>query len=144
MAYNKFYQTPYKKTFATGLRNNPTTAEAALWKKLQNAQRKNNRFVRQKVILGWIVDFYTHDSRVAIEVDGVDHLTDEKKKSDALRTRALNKSGIYVLRVTNYDVLNNIDSVLAKIDDTLVLKSDLKVSKPKSKRNPKKPYPQIR
>lgn len=122
MAYNKFYQTPYKKAFALGLRNNPTPAEAELWKYLRNAQRKGNRFVRQKVIYGYIVDFYTHNSRVAIEVDGSQHQELGAIKYDNTRRKALNKSGIYVLRFTNEQVMNHMDWVLAKIDATLTKK----------------------
>lgn len=117
--YNKFYQTPYKKAFATALRNNPTAAEERLWKYLQGGQRKNNRFVRQKVIYGWIADFYTNDSRVVIEVDGDTH----DKEKDRIRDKAMNKGGIYVLRFTNYDIFNNIDQVIIKIDKTLRLRS---------------------
>jgi very-short-patch-repair endonuclease len=119
---DKFYATPYKKTFATELRNNPTPAEEYLWKFLQKGQRKQNRFVRQKVILGWIVDFYTHDSRLAIELDGRQHSEPSAVKYDTIRTKALNSSGIYVLRFTNDDVFDNTEAVLDRIDSCLTIK----------------------
>lgn len=129
MAYNKFYQTPYKKAFALGLRNNPTEEENILWLYLRNGQRKQNRFVRQKIIYGYIVDFYTHDSRVAIEVDGSQHQELAARKYDEIRRKALNKGGIYVLRFSNYEIRNNLEYVLAKIDNVLTLKGSRKFNR---------------
>lgn len=118
--YNKFYQTPYKKTFALALRNNPTPPEEALWQRLKNGQIKNNRFVRQKVIYGYIVDFYSHYSHLAIEVDGKHH--ENTKEYDTHKDRVLNKGGIYVLRVSANDVFNNIEPVVQRIEKACRLK----------------------
>lgn len=134
---NRFYQTPLKRNFALKMRNEPTPAEAHLWKYLQNGQRKQNRFVRQKIILGYIVDFYTHDSRLAIEVDGESHYTEEGKKKDQLRTRALNNAGIYVLRFSNTEVIQNTKGVLESIDKALTLKGSRKYSTPDSEQKSK-------
>lgn len=116
--YKKFsavYATPAKKAFALKLRNNPTPAEAILWKRLVSRQVKNNVFVRQKVILGWIVDFYSSHSRVVIELDGNTH--DPKK--DHIRDVTMNNEGIYVLRFKNEDVFNRIDWVIDRISESL-------------------------
>lgn len=121
-AGTKWYQTPYKKEYALYLRKNQTEPEKMLWKHLQKGQRKQNRFTRQKVIYGWIVDFYTHDSRVAIEVDGKLHEEPEQRAKDKVKDRALNKSGIYVLRIPARDIYNNMEKVLERIDSTLTLK----------------------
>lgn len=110
---NTFYATPYKKTFATALRKNPTPPEAKLWERLRLGQIKGNRFVRQKVILGYIADFYSHTSRLVVEVDGQQH--ENQKAYDKTRDRAFNAAGIYVCRVSAYDVMNHIDGVVEKI-----------------------------
>lgn len=112
-ANSKFYQTPYKKTFALALRNNPTEPEQLLWEKLKGGQIKNNRFVRQKVIYGYIVDFYSHYSRLAVEVDGKQHK--ETIEYDRKRDKVLNSGGIYVLRVSANDVYTNMDEVIQRI-----------------------------
>lgn len=106
---------PEKLQFALKLRNNPTPTEILLWKRLVGRQIKNNVFVRQKVIMGWIVDFYSSHSRVAIELDGKMH----DPIADHKRDIHMNDVGIYVLRFTNDDIYDKIDWVLEKIAESL-------------------------
>ena len=70
---------------------------------------------RQKVIGTFIVDFYIHASRIAIEVDGMQHYEGKQLASDRIRDAVLFKQGILVLRYRNQDIINHFDLVCRDI-----------------------------
>ena len=59
------------------------------------------KFRRQKVIAGFIVDFYCASRRLALELDGAPHDHPDHAEHDARRTQALQKRAIHVLRLRN-------------------------------------------
>ena len=96
---------PYKKNlipFAKSLRKNATPQENHLWYDFLRGYKP--RFQRQKAIDGYIADFYCHEARLIIELDGSQHYTPEGMTYDEARTRVLNAYGLTVLRLTNRDV----------------------------------------
>ncbi|MPT30917.1 MAG: leucine--tRNA ligase [Chryseobacterium sp.] len=103
---------------AKNMRHNATEAEDALWQKLRN-KNLDAKFRRQHLIKDYIVDFVNLDSKLVIEVDGGYHSTEEQIEFDNLRTEYLNFFGYQVLRFNNQEVLNNIESVLEKIKESL-------------------------
>ena len=113
---NMFY-TASRNTFekARLLRNNMTEAEKMIWDKLKNKQVFNARFRRQHPIGIFIVDFYCHEFKLAIEIDGEIHLEKEVIDYDDGRTHDIEKLGVRILRFTNDQVYNNIDIVLQEI-----------------------------
>lgn len=94
------------------MRGKATKSEKILWKYLQKSQM-GYKFTRQHSINNWIVDFYCHQIKLAIEVDGESHKT--KKVADIYRDRYLEGMGIKVLRVRNTEITNNIEKVLENI-----------------------------
>jgi type I restriction enzyme R subunit len=104
---------------ARDLRKNQTDAEALLWQLLRNRQIQDCKFRRQHPVEPYILDFYCHDKKLAIELDGGQHNTDDGKESDEKRTEYLNSKGIHVLRFWNNDVLQNTESVLEEIYNAL-------------------------
>jgi very-short-patch-repair endonuclease len=105
------------KPLARELRNDPTPAEARLWKYLRRKQVDGWRFRRQHVFDRFIVDFYCPSARLVIEVDGPIH--DQQREYDALRTEFLESLGLRVLRFENEDVFQNIEGVLTVIGEAL-------------------------
>jgi very-short-patch-repair endonuclease len=101
------------------LRNNPTPAEAALWKHLQRRQILGKKFRRQFSIGRYIVDFFCVDCGLAVEVDGAPHFQDLKAEYEATRTAYLSKAGIQILRFENRDVHENVEGVLETIRDAI-------------------------
>ncbi|OGF69162.1 hypothetical protein A2930_03040 [Candidatus Giovannonibacteria bacterium RIFCSPLOWO2_01_FULL_45_34] len=97
------------------LRHNQTKTERVLWRYLSKRQSGSKRFFRQYSVGGYIIDFYCPKARLAIELDGGGHTTNEQKLYDAERTEYLNGNNIKVLRFWNADVINDIDGVIAKI-----------------------------
>ena len=97
------------------LRNNPTFAEVLLWKELKHRKLGGKKFRRQESIGNYIVDFYCHNEKLVIELDGETHFTDEGRIYDAKRTKYLKSKGLEVIRFENNEVLGNISGVLEEI-----------------------------
>jgi very-short-patch-repair endonuclease len=96
---------------AAEMRHNPTEPEKRLWRHLSNGQLEGHKFRRQSVIGWYIADFLCSQKPVVVEVDGDTH--DQGK--DRLRDEVLAEHGFRVARVTNDDVMRNMDGVLQHI-----------------------------
>jgi very-short-patch-repair endonuclease len=106
---------------AAMLRRDMTLAENILWEKLRDRNIFKTKFRRQHPIFKFIVDFYCHEHKLVVEVDGEIHLNKERHEYDLGRTAELNRFEITVLRFSNNEVQNNIDfvikSILEKIEE---------------------------
>ena len=72
------------------------------------------KFRRQHPIGPFVVDFYCHDVRLVVEVDGMSH--DGRGPEDRRRTAFLEgRAGLRVLRVSNDDVLRDPEAVAMAI-----------------------------
>ena len=100
---------------AQQLRKNSTEVEKKLWKRLQNRKFEGLKFRRQHPISRFIVDFYCHEKLLVIEVDGGIHEEAKVKERDEGREEELENLGLTVIRFTNEEVLNNMNSVLEKL-----------------------------
>ncbi|MDO5665779.1 MAG: valine--tRNA ligase [Bacteroidia bacterium] len=122
------YQTADKAIYgllkenAKELRRFSTEAENALWEMLRNKNLRE-KFRRQHIIEGFIVDFVCLSKQLIIEVDGEYHNKPEIKEADEFRASILEQIGYRVLRFTNEEVIGNATSVLRKIEDALLLPS---------------------
>jgi len=92
-----------------------TEAEEILWEKLKNRKIFKARFRRQHPISIFIVDFYCHELKLVIEIDGGIHLNKEVAEHDEGREYDIEKFGIKILRFTNKQIFNNLDLVLNEI-----------------------------
>ena len=95
---------PEMKPFRRKLRKNMTAAEVALWLMIKNKQLDGERFLRQYSIGHFVVDFYCPKYKLAVELDGEVHFTDEAEAYDKERTEFLNSVGVRVLRFENFEV----------------------------------------
>ena len=100
---------------ARELRKNQTPQEKRLWYDLLRLFPE--RFQRQKSIGNYIVDFYCHKYKLAIEIDGGQHFEDKSVEYDKIRTEYLNSLGVTVLRFTNDDVNRNFSGVCYMIEE---------------------------
>ena len=114
---------PYDKkltALARQNRSNPTQAERTIWREiLRKRQFACFKFLRQKPIGGYIVDFYCAELRLVLEIDGESHA--ETAEYDAERTTFLNSLGLRVLRYTNDEVLKNLEGVYEDLMRQLLL-----------------------
>jgi very-short-patch-repair endonuclease len=102
------------KGFRKDLRNNCTTAEALLWQHLKHSQL-GKKIRRQHSVGKYILDFYCATERVAIELDGAHHYTEQGIQYDAKRTAYLNCLNIKVIRFKNARVWEDLDGMLREI-----------------------------
>ena len=115
MRYIKY--NPKLKERARELRKNSTLSEIKLWKALRAGNMHGYKFNRQKPLDEFIVDFYCRKLKLVIEVDGESH--DDKKAYDHRRQRRLESLGLHVIRFYDHDVMNHLDGVLYKIEQTV-------------------------
>ncbi len=99
--------------YARDLRKNMTPEEKKLWYDFLKALPYTIN--RQKMIGPYIVDFYCHQARLAIELDGVQHYECKAKEYDAKRDKFLETKGIKVMRYANAAVHENFDGVCLDI-----------------------------
>ncbi len=89
-----------------------TPAEKILWDQLRNRKLDGLKFRRQQIIAGFIADFFCHEKKLVIEVDGLYHKEDSQQEIDHKKDVVFASRGLYVIRFDNEEVLENIDSVL--------------------------------
>ena len=100
---------------ANALKKSMTEAESKLWEMLRNRKIMNLKFRRQHPISDYIVDFYCHELKLIIELDGEIHDLKENKVYDKDREEILTELGFTVLRFKNEMVLKQTKSVLNEI-----------------------------
>jgi very-short-patch-repair endonuclease len=105
------------KPVARQMRKEPTPAEDIMWQHLRDRQLLGFKFRRQHSIERFIVDFYCSEAALVIEVDGPIH--QYSKEEDTIRQEYIESYGLRLLRFTNDEVINNLDSVLNRISEEL-------------------------
>ncbi|MHA4737829.1 endonuclease domain-containing protein [Dyadobacter sp. MSC1_007] len=103
---------------ARQFRENPTKAEQHLWEQLSN-KKLGVKFRRQHPLHLFIVDFYCHELKLVIEVDGGIHLVPENASYDQMRSELIGEFGIKVIRFRNEEVLFQTEKVLAAIREVI-------------------------
>ncbi|WP_289028478.1 endonuclease domain-containing protein [uncultured Algoriphagus sp.] len=117
---NLFYgASPEIHKRAKELRKQMTPAEKVLWNFLKNKSLEGFKFRRQHPIDKYIVDFYCHQKKLVIEVDGSIHDQLDQKEYDSGRTSVLEEFGLKVIRFRNEEVLDNFQSVIGRISKGL-------------------------
>ena len=114
----KIYAKKYNRELvynAGKLRKEATKEERHLWYDFLRGYPK--RFVRQKIIGKYILDFYCSEKKLAIEIDGSQHYDEKGRISDMDRTRDVNEYGISVLRFTNGEINHQFEAVCIYIDE---------------------------
>src|SRR5215210_3372822 len=117
---NNLFKGASAKILASGrtLRKQPTIAEQILWEQLRNRKVKGCKFRRQHALGSYIADFYCHEAKLVIEVDGLIHDAKEQQAYDANRTKDLKLMGITVIRFTNNEVEHSLQHILKVIAES--------------------------
>lgn len=112
-------------------RKNSTPAEKKFWEIVRNRNFMKNKFYRQHPLFFdffgketfYIADFYCHEEKLVVEIDGGYHKRQESY--DELRSAVINDLGIDVIRFQNDEVLRNSEEILSKLETYLILKHDI-------------------
>ncbi|WP_332914729.1 endonuclease domain-containing protein [Algoriphagus boritolerans] len=97
------------------LRKSLTPAERILWDVLKNRQMEGYKFRRQHPINRYIADFYCHELRLVIELDGGVHNKVDQREHDSNRDIIIREFGIQILRFKNEEVMNDPKNVVEKV-----------------------------
>jgi very-short-patch-repair endonuclease len=108
---------PKSYELARQLRKIPTPAERKLWAYLRGDKLNGVSFRRQHALGKYIIDFVSVKKKLAIELDGSQHL--EQIDYDIKRTAYLELLGYKVIRFWNDQVINDIQGVLRSIESAL-------------------------
>ncbi|HCX21992.1 MAG: DNA methylase [Flammeovirgaceae bacterium] len=107
---------PKLKELARQLRNNSTKSEIRLWQYLKGKQMMGYDFHRQKPLLNFIADFFCHELKLVIELDGYTHQFEEVTAKDQIKQDEFESLGLTVLRFTDEEVMKDINNVLRPIE----------------------------
>ena len=112
--FNHHYYNKNLKEYARELRTESVSrAEKYLWKGLLSRKQTGERFLRQRPIYNFIVDFFAPEIGLIIEIDGSSHFS--KATYDRYREDKLNALGYTLIRFSEGEVLNNLDVVSEQI-----------------------------
>ena len=110
------------------LRKSPTREEDLMWTFLKGNQF-GVKFRRQHPLLFYIADFYCHELKLVIEIDGGIHIKADVKINDEVRQREIENLGIKVIRFTNDEVIKAPENILMSISNKI---KDIQSSMPQS------------
>ena len=115
MSTKHFFKTPFpQKAIRLPLRQHATPAEEIFWRFVRGRQL-GYKFRRQATILGFVADFYCHDLRQIIELDGFTHDSEKSQARDRMRQSALENAGYVVIRFTNEQVYGDIEKLFKEV-----------------------------
>ena len=90
-------------------------AEVLLWMRLKGRQVLRCKFRRQYSVGAYILDFYSPEANLGIELDGGSHFQEGSQEYDQQRQAFIESFGIKILRFLNTDIYQNVDGVLQVI-----------------------------
>ncbi|NOJ41706.1 endonuclease domain-containing protein [Bradyrhizobium australiense] len=100
---------------AKQLRRAMTRAETLLWRHLKAGRLAGVGFRRQTPTGNYIADFAAHSCKIVVELDGESHDFEERVRHDAKRDGWFASRDYRVLRITNDDVMKNLEGVVLSI-----------------------------
>jgi very-short-patch-repair endonuclease len=97
------------------LRRNATETEKILWERLRSRKLQGLKFQRQCPVGPFVADFCCRDRRLIVELDGEIHSTEQEAARDEKRDAYLRGQSYIVLRFTNAEILDDLETILRKI-----------------------------
>jgi very-short-patch-repair endonuclease len=114
---------PKLKEAARQLRKNSTLSEILLWQKIKG-KTLGYEFHRQVPIDEFIVDFYCHELKLVIEIDGYTH--NYKFEYDSFRQKQLENFGLKIIRFDDIEIKKSMNDVLRALENIVVEISEAK------------------
>jgi very-short-patch-repair endonuclease len=100
---------------ARGMRQKDTRAEKHAWVLLRAHRMFGLKFKRQVPIDQYIVDFYCHELKLIVEIDGTVHGEEDAIERDIARTTRLQELGYQVIRIPNSELLSSDAALIERI-----------------------------
>jgi very-short-patch-repair endonuclease len=125
--YNRKDETPKRRE----LRNAMPKAEVVLWSKLKGRQLLGCKFRRQYGVGPYVIDFYSPEIELGIELDGDTHFQEGRPEYDQRRQSFIESFGIEVIRFWNGEIYENLEGVLEAIErEVLKRRAQRQTSRP--------------
>jgi very-short-patch-repair endonuclease len=102
----------YQRNKRRILRKNSTPQEVLLWGRIRNNQL-GHKWRRQYSIGNYVADFYCHEKKLVIEVDGSHH--NHTIEYDRIREQYFSNFGMRTIRFWNNEINTNLEAVIMKI-----------------------------
>jgi very-short-patch-repair endonuclease len=102
------------------LRSSMPKAEVILWERIRRRQLLGCKFRRQYSVGSYVIDFFSAEIRLGIELDGDSHFESGAPEYDQKRQEFIESFGIRTVRIWNTDVYKNLDGVLELIAEEVV------------------------
>ena len=112
----EFFNRADEKSKRRELRNSMPTAEVILWARLKGRQLLGCKFRRQYSVGAFVMDFYSPEIKLGIELDGDSHFQEGRREYDQRRQAFIESFGIRIVRFLNVEIYDNLDGVLAAIE----------------------------
>jgi very-short-patch-repair endonuclease len=125
---NEFFNRESETEKRRQLRRSMPDAEVILWSRLKGRQLLGCKFRRQYSVGSFVIDFFSVETKLGIELDGDSHFRQGAPEYDRKRQEFIESFGIRIVRILNTDVYENHDGVLEMIGNEVI-----------SRRNRRKP-----
>ncbi len=102
-----------------------TPYEKVLWQRLRTNKIAGLKFRRQHPIKFYIADFYCHQARLVIEVDGPIHDSVDRQEHDQQRSGVMEDFGIMILRFSNDQIRYHLKQVLRIIEEVTIMRTSI-------------------
>jgi very-short-patch-repair endonuclease len=112
---NEFFNRENEKRRRRELRNSMPDAEVILWSRLKGRQLLECKFRRQYSVGSFVIDFFSAEIKLGIELDGDSHFQGGAQEYDQRRQQFIESFGIKIVRILNAEVYQNLDGVLEMI-----------------------------
>jgi very-short-patch-repair endonuclease len=110
-----------KKPLSRALRKRSTFTEKIAWNMLRNRRCLGLKFRRQYVFLGFVLDFYCLELRLALEIDGNSHLG--REDYDDARQSSIENEGVSFIRIKAEDLLESPERLIRRVRDFIADKT---------------------
>ena len=122
MVIKRTYQNnPTLKDTRKFLRSEANSAEKIVWEYLRKNQL-GYKFRRQFSIGNFVADFYCHELKLVVEIDGWTHESERIKLKDRIKQQFLDAKGYRVFRLTNEEVFGDPEVFLKKLKEFIIQK----------------------
>ena len=116
--FNRAEETPKRRE----LRNTMPKAEVILWSRLKGRQLLGCKFRRQYGVGAFVMDFYSPEIKLDIELDGDSHFQEGRPEYDRRRQAFIESFGIKIIRFLNGEIYENLDGVLEAIAREIIVR----------------------
>ena len=116
----EFFNREAEKERRRQLRQSMPAAEAMLWTCLKGRRMLGCKFRRQYGVGTFMIDFYSVEIKLGIELDGESHFHDRAQEYDQKRQKFIESFGIKIIRFLNDDIYDGLDGVLQAIGREIV------------------------